>query len=43
MSVEAKNKLIEDWYRFVKEDLSAARELATRGTFHHQAWYGHLS
>jgi HEPN domain-containing protein len=37
MSVEGKNRLIEDWYRFAGEDLAAARELAGRGSFHHQA------
>jgi len=37
MSVDGKKRLIDDWYRFAREDLSAARELAGRGTFHHQA------
>jgi HEPN domain-containing protein len=37
MSAEGKNRLIEDWYRFAQEDLAAARELAGRGTYHHQA------
>ncbi len=37
MSAEGKNRLIEDWYRFAREDLAAARELASRGSFHHQA------
>jgi HEPN domain-containing protein len=37
MSVDGKNRLIEDWFKFAGEDLSAARELARRGTFHHQA------
>lgn len=36
MSIEGKNKLVEDWYRFGSEDLAAARELAGRGMYHHQ-------
>ena len=37
MSIEGKNRLVDDWFRFAGEDLAAARELAGRGSFHHQA------
>jgi HEPN domain-containing protein len=37
MSTEGKNRLIADWFKFAEEDLSAARELAGRGYYHHQA------
>jgi HEPN domain-containing protein len=37
MSIEGKNRLVDNWYLFAGEDLAAAQELASRGTYHHQA------
>jgi len=37
MSDNGRAKLIEEWVRFGGEDLAAARELASRGSYHHQA------
>jgi HEPN domain-containing protein len=37
MSIEGKSRLVDDWFRFAREDLAAAQELAGRGSFHHQA------
>jgi HEPN domain-containing protein len=37
MSAEGRSRLVDEWYSFAREDLGAARELAHRGSFHHQA------
>lgn len=36
MNDQGRCKLVDDWYHFTQEDLAAARELAVRGSYHHQ-------